>query len=1066
MSAEEVIPTQPGITVVGADAAAFLVFSESSRNRSGTGGNLEIRQSYSDGDTSAAAYQLSEDGFACFDHLEYGRFPIWAPEPSPCRIFAEIRIPKHGNWNFYAALNNAPASEQMIQEKNPGEWFWFALQGDFYLKAGYNQLDLSMVLGGKQIRRIVFLTENENLLPPPDLRIRRRICQSAVFRSEILESGNGFQVFALEIPCPERSMDDVRVFVVDDHRKLLLPIVKKKHSLYCGLHDRFSGPEKISFEIEFHREAGVNPEFEIPQLLCHETGSRGVSFTSGDSVVYWNPERLNFCGGGICGKTELLLPWNSLPFFEMETSEGNFTSGNAQFHEIRMASDGFQLEFQWKDLPGVLLTAKFTTEGDGLYSLQIIVKNSSAKIFLDSIRTLQFPNVGSEWKNSELLFPKYEPELIRNPASSGNLQEIYPRGAFCFCDFSNGETGLFLGAPDAELYLTRFRCTPSPVRDSVTLSLEKLHRIHPGEEAVFTFHFALHRGDWHEGAKLYRRIFDEIFPPVVHYPDWAIESNGYYAASLASVEADLPEIQPPPYENVAQNHLDRAWSLGMDHIQMWGQAAMDHNCPTFYLPDPQRGGESSFLKMIDLFERYRMRVGSYFHSSAYAPFYAQAEWIRGVPRRQILEDGVLLDRQQFLQALDYRSSTAEAPPLIPDNVMESIGRHEAVIPRQYPRICSFSLEFQNYIRCWIRRYMERYHHTVIYHDQLGNAPQRPEYNPYLGIEGAGNGGGAMLRFLISLYKEFSGRHPDFLQIQEAVTDAFGYYAMPMTSGFQRNIEVYRYTFPEHQIYFGQGNGCWKDRMVYPVLQRSFLEGLKFDVLRIRKDTARLIRFRDSLKHFFFRARYVHRHGVTLDASSGEFRVFYRNSPDEHYLMVTLCNLSEGGTLALTPHVYGTRWKQVTFLDENATVNFYSPDKKIQIPPTRSGVLFFAEKLLPKQNFFCNLEPDENDGKLLRLQIAPLLPDDGEIEFQITHELGSYPAEKVSLANGIFRKSFHFQSGENLHLELSVGSEFNLRRLAGSIHGTYYGYPLNRKNLKMHFYEVPEQERKRILNTEY
>lgn len=1070
MATDEVVPVQPGVIVTGADAAAFLIFSEASRSRTGTEGKLEINQTYSGGEASDYTWHVSEDGFAALDHLEYGSFPVWAPEASPCHIWLEVRIPKRGNWNFHASLNNAPAAEQMIQGAEPQKWFWFRLTGDFCLKADYNQFDLSMVLGGKQIRRIVFLTDGSDF-PPSNLKISRRACNSACFYSETLNWNNVFLPLALELPYfTEGTTDQVRFFAVYNNRKQQLPVTEKDHRLYCALDSFFAASDipdgKVFFIIELHRY-GKQPVFGLPQLLCREMALHRDRFISGGAAVCWDAVRLNFCEGGMVGGSRLLSPWNSLPLFELETSEGQITSGTAECRRVHSDSRGFLLEFRWETLPGILIKTRFSVLDDGLYSLKYSIMNSSRYIFLDSIRTLQFSGLGTEWKNSELLFPKYEPVLVPNPATRGNQEEIYPRGAFCYCDFSNSEEGLFLAAPDAELYLTRFRCVPSVARDSVTLSVEKRHRVRPGKQAVFTFYFALHRGDWHKAAVLYRKIFDAIFPPDVHYPAWAVESNGYYAASLASVEADLPEIQPPPYEKVAQNHVDRAWYLGMEHIQMWGQAAMDHNCPTFYLPDPQRGGEKAFLEMLKLFERYQMRFGSYFHSSAYSPFYAQADWIRGVSRKEILEDGVLLDRRQFLRGLDYRSSDMEAPPPLPEEAMEEIRRGKAVIPRQYPRMSSFSSEFQDYIRYWIRRYVGRYRHSVIYHDQLGNAPQRPEYNSFLGIEGAGDGGSAMLSFLVSLYREFSEGHPDFLQIQEAVTDALARYAMPMTSGFQHNIETYRYTFPEHQVYFGHSNGCWKDRMVYPTLQRAFLEGLKFDILRIQEDAARLVRFRDSLKHFFFHARYTHHDGVRLAAVSGEFRAFYRNSPGEHYLLVTLCNLPEGGTLVLLPEYRACNWRQITFLDENGKLKICScsPDGEIIVPATRSGVLFLADRLLPGQDFFCSFEPDGKEGNMC-LQIMPLLPDCKKTEFQIKHELGELPWEKVSFADGMFRRILCFDSRRNLHLRLSVGSKFALRRLSGSIHGTYYGYPFNRKNLRMHFYEIPEQERRRILNTEY
>ena len=133
MATDEVVPVQPGVIVTGADAAAFLIFSEASRSRTGTGGKLEINQTYSGGESSDYTWHVSEDGFAAFDHLEYGRFPVWAPEASPCHIWLEVCIPKRGNWNFYASLNNAPTAEQMIQGAEPQKWFWFRLIGDFCL---------------------------------------------------------------------------------------------------------------------------------------------------------------------------------------------------------------------------------------------------------------------------------------------------------------------------------------------------------------------------------------------------------------------------------------------------------------------------------------------------------------------------------------------------------------------------------------------------------------------------------------------------------------------------------------------------------------------------------------------------------------------------------------------------------------------------------------------------------------------------------------------------------------------------------------------------------------------
>ena len=69
MATDEVVPVQPGVIVTGADAAAFLIFSEASRSRTGTEGKLEINQTYSGGEASDYTWHVSEDGFAALDQL-------------------------------------------------------------------------------------------------------------------------------------------------------------------------------------------------------------------------------------------------------------------------------------------------------------------------------------------------------------------------------------------------------------------------------------------------------------------------------------------------------------------------------------------------------------------------------------------------------------------------------------------------------------------------------------------------------------------------------------------------------------------------------------------------------------------------------------------------------------------------------------------------------------------------------------------------------------------------------------------------------------------------------------
>jgi len=244
----------------------------------------------------------------------------------------------------------------------------------------------------------------------------------------------------------------------------------------------------------------------------------------------------------------------------------------------------------------------------------------------------------------------------------------------------------------------------------------------------------------------------------------------------------------------------------------------------------------------------------------------------------------------------------------------------------------------------------------------------------------------------SLYEEFSLDNPDFFQIQEADTDALSIYTAPMTSGFHRNPEVYRYTFPDHIMYFGHANGCWKDRMQYKMLQIAFLEGMKFDILRIKPDSQNIVWLRDSLRAWFFRGTYRHNLGVDIENTVAEWRCFYTNTKENQALMISLCNISAGTPLKYDKNLYGDFKKAVFFTsDGNAEYLTLNNCGSVKLPECRTGALLLFRKVSEAKQVWIQAIPDKdiNQNGILSVKAISLGKDPLEVKIKVYEPGGAF-----------------------------------------------------------------------------
>jgi len=1074
-SVYEAIPSQPqegGAIVLDATKPLDVVYFEDAAARVGTAGDGEIRQVYSDaseGPSYGPQIDPNHSGLVYVDYMERVRYGFCVAVAGTYYRWQRVYLPRIGTWNHYEALNGAAVQECLLERtvNGPDGWFWWRTPYVYDLNAGVHTLELQNFAGGKRLQTILFTNDNNyqpegNLEPSPSKRLDRGILSSkkvfpttaSTLRELTMTWDGRGRVPAVCGRIGNEAWQTLTVDVLDDNE---ITADLEKIDLATA---KTTGLElKVTL---IRDDSDAVPSVGLPRVIYQEDNTSNSMLRSGQAELCFDGNtggiisaRLNEDGKAL---RELMLPFGRAPgprlFLKIPGAKGQWIDAeDATDWNVSFESQSVVCRYTWNRPDAGPIWVRTLTEasGDGCFHLTVDIWNRSNEDVLELTWPV-IPEVcaGDDPAEDTLMLPRYEPQLINAPATQGYRSEVYPRGAMNWIDVSDGNAGISITALDPELILTELASIPDSSNRSVSLSITKRHRIRAGNgHWQYRYQLWVHPGDWHWAADRYREVFYGMFPPP-QIPRWLVESNGFYAPYLASVERRLPHVQPLPYDACA-HQLDRAWRLGVDHIQCWGQAVMDHACPTYYLPDPERGGEKAFIELIEQWREAGFHIGSYFHSGAFNPYYAQAETIRGVRRDDIPPEDQPLSWDQFVNWMDYGTEDASVPKRLTTEELAAVDRHDAVVPRQYPKMSGFSNGWRDYIRHWIRRYLTRYQHHVIYHDQLGNSPQHPEFNPHLGLHGEGCGGRQTYDFLRSLWQEHTPGCPDFAQFQEAVTDAYSVYAVPMTSGFHRNPEVFRYTFPQHPMSYGQANGGWVEDKLVSTIETAFFEGMKFDIIRVKPAVEEIVWLRDTLRFWVFNGIYRHNLGVVCEgeSSSVEWRCFYTDLQQDQALLINYRNAAPGTRLQWDTSCYGSFDKAVFFAVDGNVVILEITNNTVTLPGGRLGAVLLVRKTAPERAiwFQARSVPDATAEKeQLDWTAVNISPTPQNLALRVTEHEGTFvwTASETLDVGAIRQGSVPVPMPHPRRLLIDANGH-RLRRLVGEYKGTFFGHPGNRKN---------------------
>ena len=499
---------------------------------------------------------------------------------------------------------------------------------------------------------------------------------------------------------------------------------------------------------------------------------------------------------------------------------------------------------------------------------------------------------------------------LRDAAYCGQVvmpwQEVYDDGA-----------GLYVGAHDPEAYNVEFTSQAGGLAaETFSFAPRKLDDIKPGEERTYPYVVALHDGEWHAGADIYREWFNETFGRA-SYPDFMRSMDGWINLQAENMRktfrfSDLPGL------------LTRARAIGLDWVQVWGQFAYDggpccHDLPAL---SPMYGGREGWETACREIVRRGGHVGGYFIYDRIDQIPVATDWMLGHFPKSAYPDDTPWPTEAFLEDLmAVTDPGGELPPWPPSEEtlagwQEQIDEHEALYAAgeraravtDWRKIWCDDEQWREYLREWIAdRYAGQFGANACYIDVLGCGSTMESYDPRRGHNGEGTWGMGKLAIAREVTEAAREVFPDYAPSMEGMGDLPGLYMASMASGVYRGgRNVMRYTFPDRLFIHGLANSGSGGEAVDRYAE-TFLDGMRYDFVGMpAADGIRWLRLHRSFTPWLYQARFMD----TLGVSTSDPRVKVRRfdlpdgAPDGMLLTVVNRDQIADGRITVDEHVAG------------------------------------------------------------------------------------------------------------------------------------------------------------------
>jgi hypothetical protein len=860
--------------VLEAEDALRLFFQADVFARRAGDDMLQIKQPASEYKAQTDDPEASGGGYV--DYCQDGRLVFNLVTPGRYTIWARHWIPREATWNYNMKFDDqdemdlAVSGGEGIPSKPAKQWYWVR-GGEVDLQGGTHELRIKNLNNGKRLDKIIlspdpkFVPEGASLAASPFAvpnsgSVTFRPVAPAAFRSwnrvEIERLQEGAVTF-------DASVDGGKTWNV-------LPADLS----LSGLALPAGEPPPLTLRMTLAREGGAGPRLRAPAVSYAFDPEQWVVLRDDQLELFLSRKNGSLSGIRHRKSGRAFSPVGAnRDLFELLVKEPGkperkwITMREATLRTLRQNGNTAVLEW---DLPeSMQVRMEIRLPGNGRAEWDVTVVNGNERL---DVMEVNAPKIGGlriadNAEDDTLIWPFSSGEFIPFPASRGEMTIAYlDHGGFPFIDLYTPDMGFYFAVQDPFLTATLLTSKAAADQQSIEVSATRRQSIRPGTEQTYRFALAVHDGDWHAGAKIYRDFFYRHYPVNTYTP--VLRDTDAWVVGGAVGHNN----QNPTYQGILGDYLRAAW-WGTLHMQGWGSIA-NGACPTYYMPRLELGGEEDFAKTVQTWRKAGGSTGYYFHGNSITPYftltdrYFKRPW-SDYPAKLRPRDWKWIERNLFYGSEDWKPPREEW--LAKTKALDAKRRAGEPVDLQaeenatgYVPMTWSNEALGDYLLQWIDRYVRLYHNNTAYLDTFAFYGENADYNPYEKLHGeTARSMANRMAFLDRLFTQMRKHEPSFVALCEGVGDVFGSRLFYLLSGFAKDGNILRYTLPD-QIYFqGQCNGLWTPEMAWHSTSSAYLMGNRFDNMHGFPAIFHLTRLRQRVSPFINHAVFDDTIGLTV-----------------------------------------------------------------------------------------------------------------------------------------------------------------------------------------------------------
>jgi len=417
--------------------------------------------------------------------------------------------------------------------------------------------------------------------------------------------------------------------------------------------------------------------------------------------------------------------------------------------------------------------------GEGRSEWTVYVRNDSDVTVIGvAWPVLNGLRVGPEGRDDCLVYPWRSGQLVRGPGFEERFKVVtyVGTGSMGWLDLYDEplREALYVGSHDPSFLDMRMNLTPQGAGGSFGLDFEKYAYVPPGSEwQSEPMVVALHRGDWHQGSKIYTNWAQTVLKPATP-PTWLREAFCW----------DTGEFRPDlwRYEHIPAL-WDRAVQRGFSAVSYQGQMVLNH-CNRFYYPDPLLGTPQELAQRNREVGRRGGRMIYYTNAIGWRRHFADH-----LPPQY---DGLI--------PAELKPSWEQMAPLVSRHLdgSDDIEYKDEQGDNDWLVMCPATAGWQQHMRFWVvDKYLKEYAAAGMMVDQAAAIPSQPCYDFRHGHRHHGCWGPGLAELLRGIHEAAHSVRPDCCIYIEGRCDYLSQWSDTCMIGLDCNLpEMLRYTFPE------------------------------------------------------------------------------------------------------------------------------------------------------------------------------------------------------------------------------------------------------------------------------